>query len=210
MMESNEEGRAGLAKEEQRQEAHFQEAVERQVQADDELMGEQHKHEEEVERLTQPKPRHNVQHGGSVASGLARKKKAYDAMDTSAGAETEAVAEQAVIPNAVDDEAMVDPGSPGTTVSYDTDLQGDADMGTFVGNWEVAISEVYSRPRVVPVAEQMGFKGGSSMDIVTQDELGRNWDFTKVEMRNHAYRRVMEEKPFLLVGSPCASIGVQL
>ena len=74
MMESNEEGRAGLAKEEQRQEAHFQEAVERQVQADDELMGEQHKHEEEVERLTQPKPRQNVQHGGSVASGLSRKK----------------------------------------------------------------------------------------------------------------------------------------
>ena len=87
-------------------------------------------------------------------------------------------------------------------MSYDTGLQDDADMGTFVGNWEVAISEVYSRPRVVPVAEQIGFKGGSSMDLVTQDEFGRSWDFIKVEMRNHAYRRVMEEKPFLLIGSP--------
>ena len=40
------------------------------------------------------------------------------------------------------------------------------------------------------------------MDLTTVDERGRAWDFTKLEMRNHAYRRVTTEKPFMLIGSP--------
>ena len=40
------------------------------------------------------------------------------------------------------------------------------------------------------------------MDITGEDEFGRAWDFNKVEMRNHAYRRLVKEKPYLLVGSP--------
>ena len=83
-------------------------------------------------------------------------------------------------------------------MSYDTDGPDEGmNLGTFIGNWEVAISEVYSVPRVAKTAEEMGFKVGSSIDLMTVDEHGRPWDFTKRETRNHAYRRVCEEKPFL-------------
>ena len=40
------------------------------------------------------------------------------------------------------------------------------------------------------------------MDLTTVDEHGRAWGFAKLEMRNHAYRRVCEEKPYMLIGSP--------
>ena len=74
-----------------------------------------------------------------------------------------------------------------------------------LGHWEADISEVYSPPRIAEVGEEQGLKAGSSMDITTKDEFGRPWDFTDVTMRNHAYRRVAMEKPYLLIGSPmCA------
>ena len=37
------------------------------------------------------------------------------------------------------------------------------------------------------------------------NEQGVQWDFTNVEMRNQAFRKVVAEKPFLLMGAhPCA------
>ena len=45
-----------------------------------------------------------------------------------------------------------------------------------------------------------------SMDITTVNEQGEQWDFTDVEMRNEAFRKIVAEKPFLLMGAhPCAS-----
>ena len=45
-----------------------------------------------------------------------------------------------------------------------------------------------------------------SMDITTVNEQGVQWDFTDVEMRNEAFRKIVAEKPFLLMGAhPCAS-----
>ena len=43
----------------------------------------------------------------------------------------------------------------------------------------VDIAEVYSPPRVVPVARQMGLIGGSSLDITTTDDNGEPWDFSQ-------------------------------
>ena len=44
------------------------------------------------------------------------------------------------------------------------------------------------------------------MDITTVNEQGVQWDFTDVEMRNEAFRKIVVEKPFLLMGAhPCAS-----
>ena len=63
--------------------------------------------------------------------------------------------------------------SPDTTVEYDSDHPVELDLGVFVGNWEVAVGEVYSRPRVLPFAERMGFRGISSMDLTMKDEFGR-------------------------------------
>ena len=68
--------------------------------------------------------------------------------------------------------------------------------------WEVAVTEVYNPPRVVPAARKLGFREGSSLDLTTTDEHGRAWDFTKVEMRNYAYKKVCEDKPYMLIGSP--------
>ena len=44
-----------------------------------------------------------------------------------------------------------------------------------------------------------------SMDITTVNEQGVQWDFTNVEMRNQAFRKIVAEKAFLLIGAhPCA------
>ena len=59
-------------------------------------------------------------------------------------------------------------------------------------------------------AKKLGFKVGTSMDLTTKDEHGRAWDFTKVEMRNFAYRKVCEEKPFMLIGSPVCTPWSQI
>ena len=52
------------------------------------------------------------------------------------------------------------------------------------------------------VAEKMGLKAGWALDICTQDSDGRPWDFTKAEMRNRAARKVIEDQPLMVIGSP--------
>ena len=63
-----------------------------------------------------------------------------------------------------------------------------------------------SRKRAADVAGD-GYLGlDESMDITTVNEQGVQWDFTDVEMRNEAFRKIVVEKPFLLMGAhPCAS-----
>ena len=49
-----------------------------------------------------------------------------------------------------------------------------------------------------------------SMDITTVNEQGEQWDYTNVEMRNQAFRKIVAEKPFLLVGAhPCANWSLE-
>ena len=44
------------------------------------------------------------------------------------------------------------------------------------------------------------------MDITTVNEQGVQCDFTNVEMRNKAFKKIVAEKPFLLKGAhPCAT-----
>ena len=79
------------------------------------------------------------------------------------------------------------------------------DTLAFTAHWEADVAEKYSKPRVVPMAERMGLRGGSSMDIQTHDEFGRPSDFNKPEMRAHAIKTIEQEKPYLLIGSPMCS-----
>merc|ERR1711884_92933 len=67
---------------------------------------------------------------------------------------------------------------------------------------EMEVAEVYSVPRVTTAAAKMGLKAGWALDLGTTDEQGRPWDFTKVEARNRATRRVIEDRPLVLIGSP--------
>ena len=67
---------------------------------------------------------------------------------------------------------------------------------------ENEVSDVYSVPRVTEVAKRMRLKAGRALDTCSNDEGGNPWDFTKPEMRNKAARKVIEEEPFVFIGSP--------
>ena len=77
------------------------------------------------------------------------------------------------------------------------------DDRVFSGNWGTMVRCVrgVQSARVCELAGKERLVFGASMDITTVDEQGRPWDFTEVEMRNHAYRKMISEKPFLLVVS---------
>ena len=60
----------------------------------------------------------------------------------------------------------------------------------------VDITEVYSPERVAKVARRYGLVAGSSMDLTT------GYDFTIEAHKRLAWKKVREEAPFLLIGSP--------
>ena len=62
------------------------------------------------------------------------------------------------------------------------------------------VSEIYSPPRVVPVAEKMGLKGGDSMDILN------GWDFNLRAHRRAAYKLIQKTRPLVLIGSPMCTM----
>lgn len=73
-------------------------------------------------------------------------------------------------------------------------------MQMFVKQMEVA--ETYSPPRVAAMAREMGFRAGWSLDLTTCDDDGREWDFNSLVMRSRAIRKLLQDKPLVLVGSP--------
>ena len=67
----------------------------------------------------------------------------------------------------------------------------------------VDITEVYLPERVAEVAKRYGLVAGSSMALTT------GLDFTKESDRQLAWRRIKEEDPFVLIGSPpCTCFSV--
>lgn len=77
-------------------------------------------------------------------------------------------------------------------------------LGILIGNMQVA--EIYSPPRVAKMAKDLGPRAGWSLDLTTQDEDGRYWDFTDPTMRNRVARKVLRDKPMLLIGSPMCTV----
>ena len=79
-----------------------------------------------------------------------------------------------------------------------------SDGRMFIGNWEHDESETHNQ-RLEDKAARDGYLGlDESMDITVVKEQGVQWDFTNVEMRNQAFRKIVAEKPFLLIGAhPC-------
>ena len=61
---------------------------------------------------------------------------------------------------------------------------------------EMKISEVYSEPRIAKAGKAMGLQQGTSFDIKT------GYDFTRLEDRARAWRKLQQEKPDLLVLCP--------
>ena len=67
------------------------------------------------------------------------------------------------------------------------------------------VSEIYSPPRVTAACKllpELKIIPGFALDLTTADSDGKLWDFDDVVMRERALKRVREEKPLLLVGSP--------
>ena len=60
----------------------------------------------------------------------------------------------------------------------------------------VDITQVYSPKRVNEVAEKFRLKPGSSLD------LQNGWDFNRKADQRRACKKVMEEEPELIIGSP--------
>ena len=74
----------------------------------------------------------------------------------------------------------------------------------------VQVAEVYSPPRVTKMAETMGPRAGWALDLTSQDEDGRPWNFDHLEMRNRAIRKVLTDQPTLLIGSPMCTAFSQM
>ena len=81
-----------------------------------------------------------------------------------------------------------------------------SDGRIFVGNWEHDESGTHNQHLEDKVARDEYLGLVESMDITTVNEQGVQWDFTKQEMRNQEYKKIVAEKSSLLVGArPCAS-----
>ena len=75
---------------------------------------------------------------------------------------------------------------------------------------EIEMAEVYSPPRVTRMAEQMGLRAGWALDLTTCDDDGGLWDFDQLEMRNRAIRKLLKDKPILLIRSPMCTAYSQM
>ena len=68
----------------------------------------------------------------------------------------------------------------------------------------VDVSEVFSPPRVSSEAAKFGLVAGDAMDLTT------GWDFTRQDHQMEAERRIDEQKPLVLIGSPPCTAFSQL
>ena len=66
------------------------------------------------------------------------------------------------------------------------------------------VMEIFSPPRVTVTARNWGFRVGEAMDLTT------GWNFNKKEDRDKAWAYVIENEPFLIIGSPCCTMFSQL
>lgn len=69
-------------------------------------------------------------------------------------------------------------------------------------NEVIDVAEMYSGPRVATAAAKMGLRSGWALDLSTKNEAGNPWDFTRADMRDKAARKLVEDKPLVLIGSP--------
>ena len=73
------------------------------------------------------------------------------------------------------------------------------------------MAEIYSPPRVATMAKKLVLRVGWSFDLTICDSDGKEWDFNSAEMRNRAARKVLRDKPIVLIGSPmCGPFGAMI
>ncbi len=113
------------------------------------------------------------------------------------------------------------PRTPATRNDMDVDALDDAEFIMHIGNLggdvksyrreqraaaRKVVSEIYSPPRVTKAIASMpelGLTAGFALDLTCTDpEDGEPWDFDRKSKRDKALRKVREEKPIVLIGSP--------
>ena len=70
---------------------------------------------------------------------------------------------------------------------------------------KAAVSEIYSPPRVTAATQllpELKIIPGFALDLTTADTDGLLWDFGSKVMRDRAMKKLKEERPLLLIGSP--------
>lgn len=75
---------------------------------------------------------------------------------------------------------------------------------------KMEVAAVYCPPRIATMVERMGLRAGWALDLTTCDEDGREWNFDHLEMRNRVVRKLLKDKPSLLVGSPMCTAFSQM
>ena len=70
------------------------------------------------------------------------------------------------------------------------------------------VSEVYSPPRVIEVAEATGLRSGWALDLTVNKEDGKLWGLPLLANQAEALKRQEEDAPELLIASPmCAAFS---
>ena len=90
-------------------------------------------------------------------------------------------------------------------------VPGDSDdmVASIIGIVQKHVSEVWSPPRVTALAKQYGLNPGSAYDIETSDSNGSPWDFDIPEQRNQCVRKILDQRPAFLIGSPmCTAFSI--
>ena len=75
---------------------------------------------------------------------------------------------------------------------------------------KIEVAEVYSPPRVTDMARKMGLRGSWALDVTVEDHNERSWDLNQLEMRTRAIRRLLQDEPTFLIGSPMCTALIQL
>ena len=77
------------------------------------------------------------------------------------------------------------------------------DIHNINGDTTYDVCELFSPPRVCPVATEMGLRGGYSLDLTWQDEItGHSWDMMDVKNQNRLWNLLKRRRPRLLIASP--------
>ena len=221
-MEQDEQGRDRLRQELDRTDRHFERAVQKQIETDPVLKEEVGQHEAEVEasrkrhleggEVGAPEKSQRAEEAAS-SSGIARPEKR-------GGEEIlEERPAKRIIPEALsqpqgstDDHSLPrvprDPQPGGTDMpvmaEVDVEPSQQSDMIIeYLGHCQANAVEVYSAQGATSAVD--GDSQGVtwiSMDITAADADGEQWDFNDEKMRNRAMRRILEDRPYLLVGGP--------
>ena len=86
----------------------------------------------------------------------------------------------------------------GVEAGVEAGVQDGVEVGVEAAVKGVDITEVYSPARITATCTRMMLVPGMAMDLQT------GWDFTVASHRAEAIRRIKEEAPLLLIGSPPA------